>query len=156
MSAALISQAGDGTDWAAVHALLTRAFAFMEGRIDPPSSLTRMGPADLARKAAGGTVLLAHDPELAGCLFASARADTLYLGKIAVDPARQGHGTGRALIDAAAGIARARGLPTLELQTRIELVENHRAFAAMGFEKVAETAHPGYTRPTSTTWRRPV
>ncbi|MFN7434077.1 MAG: N-acetyltransferase, partial [Betaproteobacteria bacterium] len=47
------------------------------------------------------------------------------------------------------------GRTALELQTRIELTENHATFAALGFAKVAETAHPGYARPTSITLRRP-
>jgi hypothetical protein len=50
--------------------------------------------------------------------------------------------------------ARARGLRALELQTRIELVENHHTFAALGFAKVAETCHPGFSRTTSLTSRK--
>ena len=46
------------------------------------------------------------------------------------------------------------GLTTLELQSRIELLENHAAFTAMGFVKTAETAHPGYDRPTTFTFRK--
>ena len=42
----------------------------------------------------------------------------------------------------------------LELQTRIELTENHATFGALGFKKIAETAHPGYSRPTSITMRK--
>lgn len=49
--------------------------------------------------------------------------------------------------------ARARKLRALELQTRIELVENHHTFAALGFAKVAETCHPGFERTTSMTFR---
>ena len=52
--------------------------------------------------------------------------------------------------------ARARGFACLALQTRIELVENHRAFGRMGFVKTAETAHPGFARPTSFTMRATV
>lgn len=36
------------------------------------------------------------------------------------------------------------------------LVENHEAFAALGFAKVAQSAHPGFDRPTSITMRKPV
>lgn len=39
----------------------------------------------------------------------------------------------------------------LELETRIELVENHSIFAAMGFKKIGETAHDGYQNATSVT-----
>jgi hypothetical protein len=42
----------------------------------------------------------------------------------------------------------------LELQTRVELEENHAAFRAMGFAEAGRTAHPGYDRPTSITFRK--
>ena len=32
-----------------------------------------------------------------------------------------------------------------------ELIENHATFAALGFRKTGETAHAGYSRPTSIT-----
>jgi hypothetical protein len=45
------------------------------------------------------------------------------------------------------------GLDHLELQTRVELTENHATFRAMGFVETGRTAHPGYDR-TSITFRR--
>jgi hypothetical protein len=62
----------------------------------------------------------------------------------------------RALFDAIGMLARPQRRDWLELQTRVELLENHATFAALGFHKVAETAHPGYARPTSLTLRKPV
>ena len=62
----------------------------------------------------------------------------------------------RALIALAEARARALGLPVLELQSRIELVENHATFRAMGFALVGATRHQGYDRDTSLTFRRPV
>jgi hypothetical protein len=59
-------------------------------------------------------------------------------------------------MEAAESIARQNGKAYLELETRIELLENHKTFAALGFAKVAENAHPGFNRPTSITMRRPV
>ncbi len=52
----------------AVLALLHRAFAFMEGRIDPPSSLHRLDAAGLAAKAAGRAVLPGLSRRAAGRL----------------------------------------------------------------------------------------
>jgi hypothetical protein len=57
---------------------------------------------------------------------------------------------------AAEDIARQNQRQFLELQTRVELIENHKTFAALGFEKVAEAAHPGYDRPTSIVMRKRV
>ena len=62
----------------------------------------------------------------------------------------------RRLLDQAEMRAREMGLPALELQTRVELVENQTAFLAMGFQEVARTAHKGFDRPTSITYRRAV
>ncbi|NDA32773.1 MAG: hypothetical protein EBZ04_11080 [Betaproteobacteria bacterium] len=60
------------------------------------------------------------------------------------------------MFKAADEIARQHGKPFLELQTRVELIENHVTFGALGFVRVAETAHPGYSRATSITMRRRV
>jgi N-acetylglutamate synthase-like GNAT family acetyltransferase len=149
--------AADFADWARVRALILEAFAYMEGRIDPPSSALRLTPQSMAADAAEGALLLAErEGALVGCVFVRPKGDALYIGKLAVRPALQGSGVGRALLAAARAEARARGLAALELQTRIELAENHRAFARMGFVKIGETAHAGYSRATSITMRAPV
>jgi GNAT superfamily N-acetyltransferase len=142
-------------DWPSLLALLHRSFAFMEGRIDPPSSLHRLDAAALAAKAGAERCFVAfRGDRLAGCVFCDPRADCLYVGKLAVEPALQGQGIGRTLMARAEAEARALGLPAVELQTRVELVENHRTFERLGFVRTGETAHPGYHRPTSVTMRK--
>ncbi len=141
-------RATDPCDWAAILALIHRAFACMEGRINPPSSLHSLTVDELRH---GGEVWVIGTPPIA-CVTLSRRAEALYLGKLAVEPAMQGKGLGRRLIAVAEMRARQMGLPALMLQTRVELAENHRAFAAMGFQKTAETAHPGFARATSFTF----
>lgn len=145
------------SDWPALLGLLRASFAYMDGRIDPPSSLARLDLDALQAKAAAEHLIVAYDGAvLVGCLFADLRADCVYLGKLAVVAAARRRGVARALIDAAETLAREYGRGALELQTRVELTENHVTFAALGFVKVAATAHPGYTRATSITMRRPV
>lgn len=148
-------QAQAGEDWAAVLALLHRAFAGMEGRIDPPSSLHQLTEESLAKQSVEGEVWVIGATVVA-CIFLTPKPHALYLGKLAVDPAHLRQGHARRLIDQAETRARALGLPVLELQTRVELVENHQVFRALGFAKVAATAHPGFDRPTSLTFQRPV
>ncbi len=148
----------DFSDWGPVLSLIRDAFAYMDGRIDPPSSVHRLTPRSMAADAAQGALFLAERAveqggALAGCVFVRAKGDALYIGKLAVRPELQGRGVGRALIAAAKAEARALGLGFLELQTRIELTENHAAFARLGFTKTGESAHPGYVRPTSITMR---
>jgi predicted N-acetyltransferase YhbS len=135
-------------DWQALRVLISRAFAGMEGRIDPPSSLHRLTALDITKQAVEGEVWVIGVPAMA-CVFLTARPHALYLSKLAVDPAHHRMGLGRALIGLAEDRARQLGLPALELSTRIELVENHAAFKALGFVQTASTAHAGFDRPTT-------
>jgi predicted GNAT superfamily acetyltransferase len=80
----------------------------------------------------------------------------VYVGKLAVEAGLRRRGVARAILDAVDSLARANARGFVELETRIELVENHRTFAALGFVKVGESAHPGFTRPTSITLRKAV
>ncbi|NIZ14172.1 N-acetyltransferase [Phaeobacter sp. HF9A] len=139
--------------------LIRRCFSEMDGRIDPPSSMHRLTIADLAAQAVAGEVWClgpAPGGPLRACVVLTPRPDALYLGKLAVDPATRGQGLARQLVDLAAARARASALPALELQVRVELLENHATFARLGFVKTGETTHPGYDRATSWTMRRQV
>jgi GNAT superfamily N-acetyltransferase len=133
-------------------ALLTRTFAYMEGRIDPPSSLTRMTLDDMRHDAARNELWVIPGP--LACVILTAHPDHLYIGKLAVDATARGQGLSRMLIDHAEQRAKALGLPQLRLQTRVELTENHAAFQRMGFVQIGSTAHEGYDRPTSLTFAR--
>ena len=145
------------TAWPELLGLLRGAFAYMESRIDPPSSLTRMGIDALRERAKDETMIIATEgTELIGCAFAAVREDCVYVGKLAVADTARRKGVARALLAAAEDLARQNQRQFLELQTRVELIENHKTFAALGFEKVAEAAHPGYNRPTSIIMRKRV
>jgi GNAT superfamily N-acetyltransferase len=142
-------------DWAAVLRLISTAFAAMEGRIDPPSSMHNLTLEDIARQAEEGEVWVTGDPPVA-CMFLTPKGEALYLGRIAVASSHRNQGHARALIDAAEARARELGFKALELQSRVELIENHAVFAALGFTQAGMTAHPGYDRPTSITFRKAV
>lgn len=147
----------DFVEWSGLHALLSDCFAYMHDRIDPPSSLTRMSPDDLRRKAAEEVlVLLKSRTAVVGCGFLKEKSDAIYLGKVAVRPAFRRGGGLKMIIGVAEGVARERRKSALELETRIELVENHYAFGALGFARTAENSHPGYDRPTYITMTKQV
>ena len=137
-------------DWAHLHDLLHRSFAYMDGRIDPPSSLHRLTVEGLQEKARDETLILAlHDERVVGCMFCRNEMPWLYVGKVAVEEDLQGKGIGARLFDHAFEMARREGFEGLELETRIELIENHQTFGKLGFVKVGEDAHEGYDQPTS-------
>lgn len=138
--------------WEELLSLVKGSFAYMDGVIDPPSSAHRLTAATLRDKARAEACFVATaSGSLIGCAFLAERADRFYLGKLAILPSWQGRGAGRALLAAAEGHARHAGKPMIELQTRVELTGNHRAFAAFGFVETERTAHAGYDRPTSIT-----
>jgi hypothetical protein len=144
-----------GEDTRPLLALIRDSFADMEGRISPPSSVRRLTDPDIALQAVEGEVWLLEDlGQSVACMFLTPRPDSLYLGKLAVAATHRRQGLARQLVVQAEVRARARGLPVLELQTRVELEENHAAFRAMGFAEAGRTAHPGYDRPTSITFRK--
>jgi ribosomal protein S18 acetylase RimI-like enzyme len=140
--------------WPAILALLHEAFAYMEGRIDPPSSLRDLTPEPLTRQAEVGEIWIIGAP--VACVFLTPKAGALYVGKLAVAASYRGRGLARQLLEQAEARARALRLPALELQVRVELVENQAAFRALGFQEAGRTAHKGYDRPTSITYRRAV
>ena len=142
-------------DAPATLALIRAEFAFMDGRIDPPSSMHRLSGATILDQNEAGEVWVIGNPPCA-CIFLTPQADSLYLGKLAVAASARGTGLARRLIALAETRAQSLGLPALELSVRVELTENHAAFRALGFVETGRTAHKGYARPTSVTFRRPV
>lgn len=84
-------------DWPALLCLLHAAFAKMDGRINPPSSVLAMDSEDLCRKAAREDLfLIQRSGQPIGCLNARAETDAYCIGKLAVAPDRQGEGHARA------------------------------------------------------------
>ena len=135
--------------------LMRDCFAYMEGRIDPPSSLGTVTQSSLQQTASEPEIWCIGIPPVA-CMILTPKGSSLYLGKVCVAPTHQRLGLARHLIDHANDRARQLRLATLELRTRVELVDNHATFKALGFTEYTRTAHPGYKHPTSITMRKPV
>lgn len=145
--------APDSPQIRAILSLIRKSFAFMDGRIDPPSSMHRLTEETVADHAARHEIWALATPPLA-VVFLTVKPGRLYLGKLAVDAGLRGQGLARRLVAQAETRARALGLPVVDLETRVELVENHATFAKLGFVQTGETAHPGYDRPTSITMQK--
>ncbi|MEL6958839.1 MAG: GNAT family N-acetyltransferase [Pseudomonadota bacterium] len=135
------------------HALdvMRAAFAGMEGRIDPPSSITRMTVETLSQEVTRSELWVTGEP-VAATVILTPKPPVLYVGKLAVRDRRSG--LGRHMMALAEDRARALGLEWLELQSRVELTEVHTVFKRLGFHEVARTTHPGFARPTSITFRK--
>lgn len=135
--------------------LMRRSYAYMQGRVDPPSSLARLDAAKLA-DAAGRSEIWALDPGPVACVVLTQRPSTLYLSKLAVDEPYRRQGLARRLVDNAMTRARALKQSNVTLQVRIELTETQAIFQKLGFHEVNRTAHLGYDHDTAITFKRPV
>ncbi|GAB5446200.1 GNAT family N-acetyltransferase [Gymnodinialimonas sp.] len=157
MTVSKIETNPDFADWAALEALLRAAYAPMEGRIDPPSFLTTMTLADIAAKARDEDLFLARDQgQPVACGFGTARGRLYEVGKVAVAASHRKQGLARMLMEAAATRARDRGLEALQLYARVQLVENHATYLALGFKQTGTFTHPGFTQPTALVFQRPL
>ena len=139
-----------GIDWVELYAFVRREYAYMNALIDPPSSLHRMTADQFEQKANNETLIVANASSgLIGCVFCREEVEWIYAGKVAVDSKHRGKGVARAMFVQAFNRARQAGKNGVELEVRIELTHNHRAFQKLGFVKVGESAHAGYDRPTT-------
>ena len=143
------------SDWPALHRLVTDAYAYMDGRIDPPSSATRMSVEDYAQKARDEWLLTGVEgDELLACAFVAPQGDAAYIGKVAVRGDRQGQGLFRQCYVAIERTVRDRGFAAIELKVRVELTEVRAVYERLGFRRVADNRHEGYDRTTNITMRK--
>jgi len=139
----------------AILALIQTSFSYMDGRIDPPSSMKDLTVSVIAENCVTGEVWSLGYPVVA-CMFLKPEDDGLYIGKLAVCQSQRGRGLARRMVELANERAKLQGKSYLELFTRIELIENHLAFNKLGFKTLKEASHPGYEKTTYLIMRRPV
>uniref|UniRef100_UPI0035627CC2 GNAT family N-acetyltransferase n=1 Tax=Actibacterium sp. TaxID=1872125 RepID=UPI0035627CC2 len=78
-------------DWNAVLRLIRASFAYMEGRIDPPSALHRLTAQDIAAQSESAEIWVIEENNApVACVFLTPRDDVLYLGKLAVAQTHRG------------------------------------------------------------------
>ncbi|KIN75202.1 Acetyltransferase [Sulfitobacter noctilucae] len=143
----------DDTALADALALIRTSFAYMDGVIDPPSSMHSL-TLDALRDLAETQEIWTFGSPLIACAIFTVKANLLTVGKLAVAPQARGTGLARQLLTQANARAYTHGLSRIELQSRVELTGNHAAFTRLGFREVARTTHPGFDRPTSITFQR--
>jgi tRNA threonylcarbamoyladenosine biosynthesis protein TsaE len=136
-------------DAAVVAALIRTAFAAQPvPTTPPPSALRETAESVAAHLHAGGGAVAEVESAVIGALLWAERDGSLYLRRLAVDPAWRRRGVARALLAAAEAEARRRGLGRLRLSTRLVLTGNRRLFAAVGFRETSLGWHEGFVEPT--------
>lgn len=131
-------------DLAAIETLVNAAYAPYVVRLGQPPG--PMLDDYAARIAAGEAQVLETNGAIAGLLVLLKRPDHLLLDNVAVDPAYQGRGLGRVLLQAAEAEARRLGLKELRLYTHVLMTENQSLYLRQGWEETGRAQEAGYER----------
>lgn len=104
----------------------------------------------LALQAKGTFLLLERDGDAVGSVYVELRGERGYIGLLAVDPARQGGGYGRAVMHAAEEYCRSNGarhadLRVVNLREELPPFYRHLGYAECGTEPFSDPAEA--TRP---------
>lgn len=135
------ASAGDAAAAAAITSAAYRPYIERIGREPAP-----MG-ADFEALIAAGAVWVATDHDRAvGVLVLRLQDTVLLLESVAVDPAHQGRGIGRSLIDHAEQVARDAGLGAVDLYTNAHMTENLRLYPSLGYALVDRRREHGFDR----------
>jgi ribosomal protein S18 acetylase RimI-like enzyme len=100
-------------------------------------------PAEIA---ADHVVVIENADGVQGYMIAWPQTDAYFIDNIAVDPAQQGEGLGRRLIDHALTEARRLLLPAIRLYTNVAMTENLSLYAHLGFVKTHRAMEHGFHR----------
>lgn len=87
-----------------------------------------------------------YQTAFAGFAIFRKKNQALFLQNIAVHPARQGHGVGRALIQYIERVAVRAHLKRIELYTNAKMTENLQLYARIGYVEVERRIEDGFNR----------
>ena len=100
---------------------------------------------DYAEVAADRTVTVAErDGELVGLLVTGVDEEGFLVDNVAVDPAHQGTGVGRLLLEHAEAQGRAAGYDSLYLYTHELMTENRDLYGRIGYAEYKRVQHGGH------------
>lgn len=94
----------------------------------------------------GQTVVARLGERVVGVIVTEALPDHLHVSTIAVDPAAQGTGVGKALLERAEDQARGLGLTELRLYTNAKMYENLSYYPRRGYVEVGRRVEDGFDR----------
>ena len=133
--------AGDAAAAAEITSAAYRPYIERIGREPAP-----MGADFDALIGAGAVWLATEDGRVVGVLVLELQDTALLLESVAVDPAHQGHGIGRSLIDHAEQVARDAGLSAVDLYTNAHMTENLRLYPSLGYDLIDRRREDGFDR----------
>lgn len=129
-------------DLPAIKALITAAYTRYLTRMEkPPGPMFR----DYGPSVEAGNTWVIGEP-IVGVLTLVPEPDHLLIENIALDPAAQGRGLGRSLMDFAEQEAARRGLTRLTLYTHEVMTENLVIYGHLGYTEVERRSENGYHR----------
>jgi ribosomal protein S18 acetylase RimI-like enzyme len=132
------------SDCAAIMDCVQAAYAVYIERIGKkPTPMLANYPALIAE---GVVYVLVEQEDVRGALVIMRQDESLFIENIAVTPAFQGQGLGRALMAFAEEQARREHLSEIRLYTNELMTENLRLYHHLGFEEVARASQDGYRR----------
>ncbi len=99
-----------------------------------------------ARIAEGEAWVLEDAGAIHGLVVIETEVDHMMLDNIAVDPARQGMGDGRVLLDFVESEARRRGLPEVRLYTNVLMERNIALYARRGYAETERRVEKEFAR----------
>jgi ribosomal protein S18 acetylase RimI-like enzyme len=103
--------------------------------------------ADFAAEiAADHVVVIETAGRIDGYMIAWPEIGAYFIDNVAIDPARQGKGLGRQLIDHAVGEARRLHLPAIRLYTNVAMTENLSLYTHLGFVETHRAMEKGFHR----------
>jgi GNAT superfamily N-acetyltransferase len=137
------------SDAAIIADLVRLAFSTQSVQTDPPSSALKETPASITRElsSGGGAVVLEGEVMVGAVLWREEDA-SLYVGRLAVEPAQRRRGIARMLMAECEREARRRGLTRMHLGVRLGLEDNRRLFLSCGFVDAEFLSHEGFSEPT--------
>ena len=95
---------------------------------------------------AGDLYLMEVEGEVAGFIVVYPRRDHVHVENVAVLPARQGEGVGRALMQFAEEEAKRLACSAIELYTHIKMTENQAFYPAIGYVEIDRREEDGFSR----------
>ena len=128
----------------AIAALVRDAYAIYVPRIGRQPAPVTADHAGLV--AAGRTSVVELDGDIAGVIVLIPAADHLLVENVAVAPAMQGRGIGRALMTHAEERAAELGLDELRLYTNQLMTENLALYPALGYVETGRRVEDGFAR----------